>query len=297
MVEAIRLAREADAVILVAGLTSEWESESFDRINMQLPGKQDELIEKVAGANPNTIVVLNTGSPVAMPWEEQVPAILQQWYNSQECGNALADILFGDADPSGRLPTTFPRRYEDNPTFGSYPGEHGKTSYREGLFVGYRHYDAKDIEPLFPFGHGLSYASFEYSNIRLSQRQIREEEGADVLVDVRNAGERAGKEVIQLYVHDLQSTLVRPEQELKAFTKAELQAGETKTIRFQLDREAFWYYDPSKSGWRVEPGEFELRVGRSSRDLPLRARISVIHDTAESSGKRPISRTQTARTS
>jgi beta-glucosidase len=163
----------------------------------------------------------------------------------------------------------------------TYPGKNGKTFYKEGLFVGYRHYDAKGIEPLFPFGHGLSYTAFEYANMQVSRGSIGEDEAVDVTLEVRNAGPRAGKEVVQLYVHDLESTLRRPEKELKAFTKVELQPGETKTLRFHLDREAFWYYHPAKGGWGVEPGEFEIRAGHSSQELPLRAHVTVTAATTE----------------
>ena len=279
--EAVALARESDVVIVVAGLTNEWESESFDRINMQLPGSQDDLIEELARANPNTVVVLNAGSPLLMPWAERVPAILEQWYNSQECGNALADILFGDVNPSGKLPTTFPVRYEDNPAFPNYPGEDGKVSYREGLFVGYRHYDAHGVEPLFPFGHGLSYTTFEFANLQVSQTQFTEAQGLDVSLELRNAGKQAGKEVIQLYVHDIQSTLIRPEQELKAFAKVELQVGEIKAVRFHLNREVFSYYDPVQRGWVAEPGKFEIRVGNSSRNLVLRTEVMLTSSRAD----------------
>ncbi|HEX8990939.1 MAG TPA: glycoside hydrolase family 3 C-terminal domain-containing protein [Anaerolineales bacterium] len=280
--EAVLLAKQADVAIVVAGLTNEWESEGYDRASMSLPGRQDELIAKVVRANPNTIVVLNTGSPVAMPWADDVPAIIQGWYNSQECGNALADVLFGDVNPSGRLPTTFPRRYEDNPTIDTYPGKGGKVFYREGLLVGYRHYDARGIEPLFPFGHGLSYTGFEYSDLKLSRSQISADETVEVSLVVRNVGQRAGKEVIQLYVHDLQSTLARPEQELKAFAKVGLEPGEAQTVRFSLGREAFWYFDPDQAGWIVEPGEFEVRVGHSSRDIRLR--LGLLVSAATNSG-------------
>ncbi len=283
--EAVELAAAADVVIVVAGLTNEWESEGYDRVDMNLPGRQDELIEKIARANRNTIVVLNAGSPVAMPWADQVPAIVVQWYNSQECGNALADILFGDADPSGRLPTTFPRRYEDNPTLATYPGKGGQTFYSEGLLVGYRHYDAKGIAPLYPFGHGLSYTRFEYQQIGASKSQILDSEGVVISVDVHNAGRRAGKEVVQLYVHGVQSDVLRPEQELKGFAKLELQPGETKTVSFHLDRDAFWHYNPAKAAWEVEPGEFEIRVGHSSRDLPLRHTIRVLAEPEPAADK------------
>ncbi|HUI88956.1 MAG TPA: glycoside hydrolase family 3 C-terminal domain-containing protein [Anaerolineales bacterium] len=276
MDEAVALAKRSDVVVIVAGLSSEWEAEGFDRVNMELPGEQNELIERVAAANPNTIVVLNAGSPVSMPWVRDVAGILEQWYNSQECGNALADVVFGDVNPSGKLPTTFPVRYEDNPAFINYPGENGEVVYGEGLFVGYRYYDAKGLDPLFPFGHGLSYTRFDYSDLQLKADRFTEESGLDVSLNVRNSGTRAGQEIIQLYIHDVESNLRRPEKELKAFCKILLEAGETKTVSFHLDKEAFWYYDPVKGGWTVEPGDFEIIVGASSRDLRLRTRATLI---------------------
>ena len=273
---AVRLARKADVVIVVAGLTAEWESEGFDRADMDLPGDQNELIEKVAAANPNTIVVLNSGSAVRMPWVDRVAAVLEQWYNSQECGHALADVIFGDVNPSGKLPTTFPRRLEDNPAFINYPGENGKVLYGEGLFVGYRYYDTKDIAPLFPFGHGLSYTSFEYSPLSLDAESFTAEGGLDVHLEVRNTGKRPGKEIVQLYVHDVSSALMRPEKELKAFAKVDLVPGKGKPIDFHLDREAFWYYNPAKGGWITEPGVFEILVGASSRDIRSSARVRLL---------------------
>jgi beta-glucosidase len=276
MDEAVTLAKRSDAAVIIAGLNSEWEAEGFDRVNMDLPDKQNELIQRVAAVNPNTIVVLNAGSPVSMPWVTDVAAIVEQWYNSQECGNALADILFGDVNPSGKLPTTFPVRYEDNPAAINYPGENGEVVYGEGLFVGYRYYDAKELEPLFPFGHGLSYTTFEYHDFKLNTDRFTEESGLDVLLNVRNSGRYAGKEVVQLYVRDVQSNLRRPEKELKAFHKVSLDAGENKNISFHLDKEAFWYYDPAKGGWIVEPGEFEIMIGASSRDLRLSGKAELI---------------------
>lgn len=270
MAEAVALALQADVAIVVAGLTAEWESEGFDRVDMSLPGDQDTLISLVAAANPKTIVVLNTGSAVAMPWIDRVAAVVAQWYNSQECGNALADVLFGDVTPSGKLPTTFPRRLEDNPAYINYPGENGQVLYGEGLFVGYRYYDKKDVTPLFPFGHGLSYTRFEYSDLRLSAPQFTAVTGLTVQCQVRNTGVRPGKEIVQLYVRDVQASLVRPEKELKAFAKVALEPGETKTVTFTLDQEAFWYYNPAAGGWQVEPGEFEILLGASSRDIRLR---------------------------
>ena len=265
--EAVKLAKKADVAIVIAGLNSEWEAEGFDRVDMKLPGAQDELIRKVAKANKNTIVVLNAGSPVEMPWIDRVPAVLQLWYNSQEQGNALADVLFGDVNPSGKLPTTFPVRLEDNPAYMNYPGENGRVRYGEGIFVGYRYYDKKDITPLFPFGHGLSYTEFKYSNLRLSAKSIMQNDTLKVKVDVTNTGKVAGKEIVQLYVRDVKSTFARPEKELKAFEKVELKPKQTRTVTFTLDREAFWHFDVAKNAWSTEPGEFEILVGASSRDI------------------------------
>jgi beta-glucosidase len=274
--EAVKLAKKADVVVLVAGLNAEWESEGFDRIDMKLPGAQNDLIERVAKANKNTIVVLNAGSPVEMPWINKVPAVLQLWYNSQEQGNALADILFGDVNPSGKLPTTFPVRLEDNPAYINYPGENGQVRYGEGIFVGYRYYDKKEITPLFPFGHGLSYTTFKYSNLRLSPKTITPNELLNVRMDVTNTGKVRGKEVVQLYVRDLKSLVARPEKELKAFTKVELAPKQTKTVRFTLDREAFWYFDVLKNEWATEAGDFEILVGSSSRDIHLREHFTLV---------------------
>jgi beta-glucosidase len=271
--EAVKLAKNSDVVVLVAGLNGEWESEGSDRVDMKLPGAQNELIERVAKANRNTVVVLNAGSPVEMPWIDKVPAVLQLWYDSQEQGNALADILFGDVNPSGKLPTTFPVRLQDNPAYTNYPGEHGKVRYGEGIFVGYRYYDKKELAPLFPFGHGLSYTTFKYSNLRLSAKSLTPNELLKVRVDVTNTGKVAGKEVVQLYVRDVDSTVARPEKELKAFTKVELAPKQTRTVTFTLDREAWWYFDVMKSAWATEPGDFEILVGSSSRDIHLSERF------------------------
>jgi len=273
MAEAVKLAKKSDVVILVAGLNREWEAEGFDRVDMKLPGEQNKLIKQVLKANKNTVVVLNVGSPVEMPWIDKAQTVLQLWYNSQEQGNALADVLFGDVNPSGKLPTTFPIRLEDNPAYINYPGENGKVKYGEGIFVGYRYYDKKDVEPLFPFGHGLSYTKFKYSNLKLSSKKISPDGTLKVKVDVTNTGKVTGKEIVQLYVRDVQSTFARPEKELKAFDKIELKPGQKKTVTFTLDREAFWYFDTSSNSWEVEPGEFEIIVGASSRDIRLNDKI------------------------
>jgi beta-glucosidase len=263
---ATQAAAECDAALVFVGTSNEWESEGFDRVDMELPGEQVELAKKVAAANTNTVVVLNTGSPVTMSqWIDQVPAVLQAWFPGQECGNAIADVLFGDVNPSGKLPTTFPKRLEDNPAYINYPGESGKVFYGEGIFVGYRYYDKKKIEPLFPFGHGLSYTRFEYGNLR-----VKAEAEVEVKVEVKNSGEREGKEVVQLYVRDVESSLVRPEKELKAFAKIALKPGETKTVRFTLGQGDLSYYDPRRRQWIAEAGEFEVLIGSSSRDIRAR---------------------------
>ena len=276
--DAVKLAKQADVVVLVASLNGEWETEGADRVDMKLPGAQNELIERVSKANKNTIVVLNVGSPTEMPWIEKIPAVLQLWYNSQEQGNALADILFGDANPSGKLPTTFPVRLEDNPAFINYPGENGKVRYGEGIFVGYRYYEKKNVAPLFAFGHGLSYTQFKYSNLRLSAKSITPNDTLKVKVDVTNTGKLTGKEIVQLYVRDVEATFARPEKELKAFEKIELKPKQTKTVTFTLDREAFWHFDSTRNAWTTEAGEFEILIGTSSREV--REKRSVILEPA-----------------
>lgn len=275
--EAVALAQRSDAVVIVAGLTNEWESEGFDRASMDLPGDQNELISRVAAANPNTVVVLNAGSPLAMPWLDQVAALLQLWYPGQESGHALADVLFGDVNPCGKLPTTFPKRLQDNPAYINYPGENGRVLYGEGIFVGYRYYDKKDIEPLFPFGHGLSYTTFEYSDLEIDNSPDGE---ITVSVKITNTGKRAGKEIVQLYLGDVESRLMRPEKELKRFAKVALQPGETREVAFTLDRQALAYYDPARKAWVAEAGTFEVLVGASSGDIRLRASFSWQGDAA-----------------
>jgi beta-glucosidase len=267
--EAVEAARSADAAIVVVGLDTESETEGHDRASMDLTGDQNELISAVAAAQPNTVVVVNAGSIVSMPWAFDVAAIVHAWYPGQECGNALADVLFGKVNPCGKLPTTIPVRYEDNPALSNYPGDGGEVRYEEGVFVGYRHYDANAVEPLFCFGHGLSYTTFDYGplNIERAGNEVR------AAVEVTNTGAVAGKEVVQLYVSDAEASVPRPPQELKAFEKVSLDPGETKAVRFTLDERAFAYW---RSGWVVEPGDFELRCGSSSRDIRATAKISLL---------------------
>jgi beta-glucosidase len=269
------LAKASDVALVFVGLNGEWESEGMDRPYLDLPGKQDALIEQIAAANKNTVVVLNTGSPITMPWLSSVAAVVQAWYPGQECGNAIADVLFGDTNPSGKLPQTFPVRLEDNPAYLNYPGENGKVHYGEGLFVGYRYYDKKHIAPLFPFGFGLSYTTFSYSSLRLSVQQIGLDDTLQVSVDVTNTGEQAGKEVVQLYIRDVVASLQRPDKELKAFAKVHLEPGECKTVTLSLDRSALAYYDDLAHKWVAEAGEFEVLVGASSQDIRASATFAL----------------------
>jgi beta-glucosidase len=236
---------------------------------MDLPDAQVALVRAVAAVNPRTVVVLDTGSPVTMPWVDDVAAVVQLWYTGQELGGALADVLFGDVDASGRLPTTFPRRLEDTPAFPTYPGHDGRVPYDEGLFVGYRHYDAHKVEPLFPFGHGLSYTRFGYGDL------VVDGGGHDVRVEVTNVGARPGREVVQLYVHPVASPVERPEQELKEFTTLDLAPGETTTVHLTLTDRAFAHWDPALHDWVVAPSDYEIRVGSSSRDIRTTGRVTI----------------------
>ncbi len=272
---AAALAAASDVAIVCVGFGGEWQSEGFDRPDMELPGKQNALVEQVAAANPRTIVVLNTGSPITMPWLSSVAAVMQAWFPGQECGNAIADVLFGDTTPSGKLPQTFPVRLEDNPAYLNFPGENGKVYYGEGLFVGYRYYDKKKIAPLFPFGFGLSYTTFSYGALRLSTQEIGPDDSLKVSVDVTNTGQCAGKEVVQLYIRDVTATLQRPDKELKAFAKVHLEPGERKTVTLTIARDALAYYDDLAREWVAEAGEFEVLVGASSEDIRGKAPFSL----------------------
>ncbi|HBY08991.1 MAG TPA: glycosyl hydrolase [Chloroflexi bacterium] len=271
--EALAAASQADLVILFAGNTAEWESESFDRPDMELPQNQNELINEVLKVNPHTVIVLNTGAPVHMPWIEHVPAMIQAWFGGQEMGNAIADVLFGLVNPSGKLPTTFPVRLQDNPAYLNYPGENGHVHYGEGLFVGYRYYEYKDVPPLFPFGFGLSYTSFEYGEVSLSAAEFGPGETLTASLTLKNTGERAGQEVVQLYLRDVQSRLVRPLKELKSFAKVALQPGEWEQISFEIGEAALAYYDDAARQWLAEPGTFEIFIGGSSQGLEVSARF------------------------
>lgn len=269
--EAVEAAKAADVAIVVVGVDGEWESEGYDRKTLDLPldGSQDRLIEAVFAANPRTVVVNQTGSPVSMPWADRVPAILQAWYQGQEAGNALADVLFGAQNPSGKLPATFPKRLEDTPAFHNWPGENLEVVYGEGLYIGYRHYERSKIAPLFPFGYGLSYTTFAYGPAKISGNVLGSGAGSvlEVTVPVTNTGRVAGAETVQAYVRDDQSRLPRPEKELAAFDKVFLQPGETKEARLQLDKYSVGYYDTSIQKWIAEAGTFQVLVGASSADI------------------------------
>jgi beta-glucosidase len=274
MERAAELAKRSDVAIVFAGMPQGFESEGHDRPHMNLPGRQAELIKTVAAANPNTVVVLNCGAPVVMDWIEDVPAVVEAFYPGLEGGNAIANVLLGEVNPSGKLSVSFPGRYEDNPTFINYPGTK-EVRYGEGIFVGYRYYDMKDVDPLFPFGFGLSYTTFEYSDLQVDE-SVKMGEPVNASITVKNTGDRAGKEVVQLYVRDKESALVRPPKELKRFEKVSLEPGESLRIDFVLDRRALSFYDPYQKGWTVESGEFEVLIGSSSRDIRARATFALL---------------------
>lgn len=275
MAEAVEAAKKANVAVIFAGLPDSFESEGFDRSHMSMPNCQNELIKRVAEVQPNTVVVLHNGSPVEMPWVNEVKGILEAYLSGQAVGGACVDILFGKVNPSAKLPETFPIKLEDNPSYLYYFGEKDKVEYREGVFVGYRYYDTKKMEVLFPFGYGLSYTTFEYSNLTVSSESITDQDTVKVSVDVKNTGNVAGKEVVQLYVSDKVSTVIRPVKELKEFAKVELQPGETKTVTFELGKRAFAYWSVELHDWHVESGEFELLIGKSSRDITLSKTIQV----------------------
>ncbi len=272
----IMLAKSVDAVVLSVGFNPESEGEGSDR-TFALPGAQEVLIQKVAAANKNTIVVLNAGGGVdTASWLDRIPALLHAWYPGQEGGTALAQILFGEYSPSGRLPISFERGLQDNPTYNSYEPKAGAKSvaYTEGIFLGYRHYDRSNVKPLFPFGYGLSYTTFQYSDLKISryQRYVK------VSFAIKNTGHRQGAEVAQVYVGDTHSKVPRPVKELKGFAKVELKAGQRKFASVLLDRRSFAYYDTVRKQWKVEPGEFKVLVGSSSEKLELQGTVMLSED-------------------
>ncbi|MEO6653105.1 MAG: glycoside hydrolase family 3 C-terminal domain-containing protein [Ilumatobacteraceae bacterium] len=284
-------AAAADLAVVVVGTNDDWETEGEDRVSLALPGDQDALVAAVVAANPNTIVVVNTGAPVLMPWAGDVPAIVQSWFGGQEMAEALVDVIVGDADPGGRLPTTFPTSLRHTPSYGNFPGDNGQVDYAEGVFIGYRWYDARGIAPLFPFGHGGSYTTFEIAAPVASAERITAGDAVSFDVEVTNTGSRRGSEVIQCYVRPTSSRLIRPDQELKAFGKVTLEPGESQVVTLELDDRSFAYWDPAQPewpdlqartsatlphlqrverqtepGWRIDAGPYEIVIARSSAD-------------------------------
>ena len=273
--EAVEAAKAAKVAVIFAGLPDAYESEGYDRTHMRLPACQNRLIDAVVEANPNTVVILHNGSPVEMPWVGKVKAVLEAYLGGQAVGLATVRVLFGDVNPSGHLAETFPRKLSDNPSYLFYGGEKDKTDYREGIFVGYRYYDRKEMDVLYPFGHGLSYTTFEYSGLQLSDTEITDQDTLTATVTVTNTGSRTGKTVVQLYVSDVDSTVLRPVRELKGFEKVELAPGETTEVTFTLDKRSFAYWNEQISDWHVETGEFVIEVGQSSRDICLAETVKV----------------------
>ncbi len=273
--QAVEAAKAAKVAVVFAGLPDAYESEGYDRTHMGMPASQNALIEAVAAANPNTVVVLHNGSPVEMPWIGKVKAVLEAYLGGQAVGIATVRVLFGDANPCGHLAETFPIKLQDNPSYLYYGGEADEADYREGVFVGYRYYDKKDMDVLFPFGHGLSYTTFAYSNLRLSSSEITDQDTLTVTVTATNTGKVAGKTVVQLYVGDKESTVLRPVRELKGFEKVELQPGESRDVTFVLDKRAFAYWNTQLHDWHVETGEFAIEVGQSSRAIDVCGTVTV----------------------
>ena len=276
--EAVETARDSDIALVFVGRTGEWDTEGSDLDQIELPGRQNELVAAVAAVNPRTIVVLQTGGPVEMPWIDSVSAVIEAWYPGQEAGNAIADVLFGVAEPGGRLPQSFPAKWQDNPAHTQdpaiYPGFEGKVRYEEGVFIGYRHYDRAGIQPLFPFGHGLGYTSFEITALAPHAPSLDAAGGIGVDVEIANTGDREGATVVQLYVRDIEASVARPEKELKAFAKIRLGKGEKRKVALTLTARDFAYFDVTNRCWRVEAGRFELVCGFSATDIRARAKIN-----------------------
>ena len=277
--DAIKAAADADMVIFVGGLNKDaWQDcEGVDRQSMALPYSQDSVIEALAEVNANMVVVLVSGNAVSMPWIGNVPAIVQAWYGGSEAGHSLADVLFGDVNPSGKLPFTFPASLEDSPAHcqgKGFPND-GETFYDEGIFVGYRWFESKDIEPLFAFGHGLSYTTFGYGEVKSSAKTVRQGGKFKVSVPVTNTGSVAGAEVVQLYVRDPECSVERPNKELKDFAKVTLAPGETKTVEFNIDTDSFSFFDEISHSWKAESGDFEILVGAASDDIRGSVKITL----------------------
>jgi beta-glucosidase len=266
-------AASADVAIVVVGNDDSWETEGRDRKDTILPGRQDELVEAVAAANPRTVVVVNAGCPMSLPWADRVAAVVYAWLPGQEFGNALADVLLGVAEPGGRLPFTIAAAEADYPALSTTPGAGEQLVYAEGVNVGYRHFDAAGIEPRFCFGHGLGYTRIEFESLEVVD--ALSSGAAQLRVRLHNSGTRAGKAVVQVYVADVEASVPRPPRELKGFTAVRLEAGESTDVLLSIEERDLAFWDEAGGGWRIEPGRFELLVGASSRDIRLRATLTV----------------------
>lgn len=272
--KAVDLAKSVDQVVLCAGLNSDWESEGYDRTTMDLPGGSDELINAVIAANPNTVVIIQSGTPVTMPWHKTAPALVQAWYGGNETGNAIADVVFGNANPSGKLPLSFPVRNEDNPAFLNFRSERNRVLYGEDVYIGYRFYEKTKKEVAFPFGHGLSYTSFSMSNLNVS---VNDEDEITVTLDVTNTGSVDGAQVVQVYVSQENPSINRPVKELKAFTKVQAKKGESvKGVSLSFSKKyATSFWDEGRDAWVSEKGKYHVLVGDSSADTPLKGHFEV----------------------
>ncbi|QKS72645.1 glycoside hydrolase family 3 C-terminal domain-containing protein [Paenalkalicoccus suaedae] len=278
--EAVTNAQDADAAILFVGLPDHFESEGYDREHLNIPRSHLELIHAVSAVQPNVVVVLSNGSPIVMPWLDEVKGVVEAYLGGQAVGGAIADVLYGEANPSGRLAETFPEVLSHNPSYLNFPGEGDQVEYKEGIFIGYRYYDAKKIAPLFPFGYGLSYTDFAYSDLVVSQKEIEDTGTVDVSVTVTNVGDVFGKEVVQLYVRVTASSVVRPDKELKGFDKVALEPGESKRVTFTLDKRSFAYYSTVLGDWHVESGEFDILIGKSSAEIVQEGTVHVTSTVA-----------------
>ena len=266
--EAVKAAAEADKAVIFAGLPESFESEGYDRSHMRLPECQNRLITEILKVQPNTVIVLHNGSPVEMPWLGEIKGLLETYLGGQAGGAAAANILYGKINPRGKLAETMPLKLSDNPSYLNFGGGE-KVEYREGIFVGYRYYDTKEMDVAFPFGYGLSYTTFAYSNLKLSMENPTEKDTVMVSADVTNTGKSAGKEVVQLYIRDLTGSAIRPEKELKGFEKVFLEPGETKTVTMELNKRSFAWYNTELHDWFAASGDYEILVGASSRDIRL----------------------------
>ena len=273
--EAVKIAEASETAVIFAGLPDAFESEGFDREHLDLPENQNALIEAVCKVQKNVIVVLHGGSPMLLPWEDQVKGILCMYLGGQEVGRAAVELLYGEKNPSGKLAETWPLRLEDTPSYLNFPGVDGIVNYREDIFIGYRYYDKKKMNVQYPFGHGLSYTSFSYSDLKTDKITITDKETLHVSCKIKNTGTCAGKEIVQLYVKDVESSVERPVRELKGFAKIYLNPGEEKEVEFTLDKRSFSYYETLISDWFVESGEFVIEIGASSRDIRLSQSIQV----------------------